>query len=71
MGSYKLANTGRLVPKPVSPGHAQRGEIVLQSDGTGLYGGEDTEIKINGEVQQFDWEKAMLLVSPEVSSEKF
>lgn len=71
MGSYKIAKTGRIVSKRASSPSSERGVIVLRSDSTGLYGGKDTELKINGKVQRFDWDKAMMLVSPKSANQKF
>lgn len=46
------------------PKRLKRGVVILRSGSTGLLGGKGSELLINGELQQFDWDKAMLLVSP-------
>lgn len=42
----------------------KRGVVILRSGATGLYGGKETELIINGVPQRFDWDKAMLLTTP-------
>lgn len=42
----------------------KRGVVILHSGATGLYGGKETELIINGIPQRFNWDKAMLLTKP-------
>lgn len=44
-----------------------RGVVILNSNSTGLLGGKKTELMVNGELQRFDWDKAMLLTAPQES----
>lgn len=62
----RLFKQERLTTKPIAP-KIKRGVVVLHSGATGLYGGEETELVINGIPQSFDWDKAMLLTQTKES----
>lgn len=63
MSSYRIRKARRDVVAGKTA-NSDRVTVVLRADSNGLFGGAETELKINGKSERFDWGKGELLTLP-------